>query len=172
MFDTETGMTERRMRPTDALRAAWRRFRDPRRGSAGNVTIELAFLMTFLLTLVLGAYDFGRLAIEQSTVTNAARAGSQWAVLAQANASDSAGIIQAARDEADDVNNELTVTPRSFCRCAGSSAEVACSSNCADGQYAPLYVQVTVQDTLDLMFTYPGIDDIQSLSSISTMRVR
>ena len=172
MFDREADMTERRMRLTDPLRAAWRRFRDPRRGSAGNVTIELALLATFLLTLVLGAYDFGRLAIEQSTVTNAARAGAQWAVLAQANASDSAGIVQAARDEADDVSNELTITPRSFCRCAGSSSEVACTANCADGVYAPRYVQVTVQDTLDLMFTYPGIDDIQSLSSVSTMRVR
>lgn len=172
MFDAETGMTERRMGRKDAFRAVWRRFRDPRRGTGGNVTIEMAFLMTFLLTLVLGAYDFGRLALEQATVTNAARAGAQWAVLAQANASDSTGITQAARDEADDVNNELNITPRSFCRCSGSSTEVACTSNCADGQYAPRYVQVTVQDTLDLLFTYPGIDDIQSLSSVSTMRVR
>ena len=41
----------------------------------GNVSIEMAFLVTFLLVLVMGAYDFGRLAMEQSTVTQAARAG-------------------------------------------------------------------------------------------------
>jgi Flp pilus assembly protein TadG len=169
MSDMKTSTAAHR---TIGLRAAWRRFLDPRRGSAGNVTIELAFLMTFLLTLVLGAYDFGRLALWQSTVTNSARAGAQYAVLAQANASDTSGIIQAARDEADDTEAELTITANTFCRCSGSSGTDSCTSNCADGQYAPRYVQVTVQDQLELMFDYPGIDAIQSLSSTSTMRVR
>ena len=77
--------------------------------SGGNVAIEMAFLMTFLIMLVLGAYDFGRWATEQATVTQAARAGTQWAVLDQANATDTDGMIQAARDEADDVNNELVI---------------------------------------------------------------
>ena len=74
--------------------------------------------------------------------------------------------------EADDTDNELTISTTSFCRCSGSSGTDSCSSNCADGQYAPRYVQVTVQDQLELLFDYPGVDAIQSLSSTSTMRVR
>lgn len=140
----------------------------------GNVSIEMAFLVTFLLVLVLGAYDFGRLAMEQAGVTQAARAGAQFAVLDQANAADTAGMIQAARDEAEDPNDELNITARNFCRCPGSSAEVDCSVNCADGQYAPLYVAVTVQDTLDMLFDYPGLPEANSytMTSTSTMRVR
>jgi hypothetical protein len=138
----------------------------------GNVSIEMAFLVTFLLVLVMGAYDFGRLAMEQSGVTQAARAGAQFAVLDQANAGDEAGIRQAAQDEAEDPN--LLVYPRQFCRCPGSAAEVGCGGNCPDGQYAPLYVEVRVVDTLDMLFDYPGLPEPSSytMTSTSTMRVR
>lgn len=138
----------------------------------GNVSIEMAFLVTFLLALILGAYDFGRLAFAQAGVTAAARAGAQYAVLDQANAADLAGMIQAARDEADDVNSELPITARSFCRCPGSNLELSCTGSCADGQYAALYVQITVEDQMELLFHYPGVSEVQSLSSTSTLRVR
>ncbi len=142
------------------------------RDRRGNVSIEMAFLVTFLLVLVMGAYDFGRLAMEQSGVTQAARAGAQFAVLDQANAADNDGMIQAARDEAE--NPTLDVFPRQFCRCPGSAAEVACGGTCADGQYAPLYVEVRVVDTLDMLFDYPGLPEPSSytMTSTSTMRVR
>ena len=35
--------------------------------TAGNVSVEFAILLTFLLTLVLGAYDFGRLVLSQAS---------------------------------------------------------------------------------------------------------
>ncbi len=142
------------------------------RDQRGNVSIEMAFLVTFLLVLVMGAYDFGRLAMEQAGVTQAARAGAQFAVLDQANAGDDAGIIQAARDEAEDPG--LQVAPDSFCRCPGSAAKDPTCAICPDGQYAPLYVQVTVTDTFDMLFDYPGLPEPSSytLTSTSTMRVR
>ena len=136
----------------------------------GNVTIEMAFLSIFLLTLVLAAYDFGRLALNQAGVTQAARAGAQYAVLDQANAADVAGMQQAARDEADDPS--LNVTARNFCRCPGTTVEVGCNTDCADGEYAPLFVEVTVQDQMQLLFNYPYVPKTQDMSSISTVRVR
>ncbi len=142
------------------------------RDRRGNVCIEMAFLVTFLLVLVMGAYDFGRLAMEQSTVIQAARAGAQFAVLDQANATDKDGMIQAAQDEAEDPT--LQVVPRPFCRCPGSATEDPDCNICPDGQYAPLYVEVTVTDTFDMLFDYPGLPgtDTYTLTSTSTMRVR
>ncbi len=142
------------------------------RDRRGNVSIEMAFLVTFLLVLVMGAYDFGRLAMEQSTVTQAARAGAQFAVLDQSNATNTAGMEQAAKDEAEDPG--LDVQADNFCRCPGSSAKVPCGNNCPDGQYAPLYVEVTVNETIDMLFDYPGLPEQGSytLTSTSTMRVR
>ncbi len=144
------------------------------RDRRGNVSIEMAFLVTFLLVLVMGAYDFGRLAMEQSGVTQAARAGAQFAVLDQDNAADNDGMIQAARDEAEDPG--LQVNPDSFCRCPGTTAKdpLCAIAICPDGQYAPLYVEVTVTDTLDMLFDYPGLPEPSSytMTSTSTMRVR
>ncbi len=142
------------------------------RDRRGTVTIEMAVLVTFLLVLVMGAYDFGRLAMEQAGVTQAARAGAQFAVLDQANAADIDGMRQAARAEAEDPT--LEVYPRSFCRCPGSSTEDPSCGICPDGQYAPLYVEVRVVDTLDLLFDYPGLPEANSytMTSTSTMRVR
>ena len=83
------------------------------RDRGGNVTIEMAFLITFLLVLVMGAYDFGRLAMEQAGVTQAARAGAQFAVLDQANATDTDGMKQAAKDEAEDPTCHVGTEQRS-----------------------------------------------------------
>jgi hypothetical protein len=52
-----------------------------------------------------------------------------------------------------------------------------CSTNpiCPpEGQYAPVYVEVTVTDTFDMLFDYPGLPgtDTYTLTSTSTMRVR
>ncbi len=138
----------------------------------GNVSIEMAFLITFLLVLVMGAYDFGRLAMEQSTVTQAARAGAQFAVLDQANAQDKTGMENAAKEEAEDPT--LDAKADWFCRCPGTTAKDQTCAVCADGSYAPLYVEVTVTDTIDMLFDYPGLPEKGSytLSSTSTMRVR
>ena len=170
--DREDRMITECHRSIRASRLCARALRSLLRDRRGNVTIEMAFLLTFLLILVMGAYDFGRLAIAQSGVTQAARAGAQFAVLDQANATDTAGMIQAARDEAEDPT--LNVTARNFCRCPDSNAEVNCAVNCPDGEYAPLYVEVSVQDTLDMVFDYPGLPQARTynLSSTSVMRVR
>ena len=138
----------------------------------GNVSIEMAFLVTFLLVLVMGAYDFGRLAMEQSGVTQAARAGAQYAVLDQANATDIDGMRQAAREEAEDPT--LEVYPDWFCRCPGGAKTPDCTTNCADGNFPPMYVEVYVEDSLDMLFDYPGLPgtDTYTMTSTSTMRVR
>jgi hypothetical protein len=132
----------------------------------------MAFLMTFLIMLVLGAYDFGRWATEQAGITQAARAGTQYAVLDQANATDTAGMEKAARDEADDVNNELDINATWYCQCPNEAPTQICGPDCDDGQYSPIYVQVTVQDDFELLFGFPGLSQTQPMSSTSTMRVR
>ena len=141
------------------------------RDRRGNVSIEMAFLVTFLLVLVMGAYDFGRLAMEQAGVTQAARAGAQFAVLDQANAINTTAMEDAAKAEAEDPN--LNVTADWFCLCPGTTKDKVCNT-CADGSYAPVYVQVTVNDSLDMLFDYPGLPEPSSytLTSTSTMRVR
>ena len=46
------------------------------------------------------------------------------------------------------------------------------TAECLDGEDSPLCVRVAVQDQAIMLFHYPGVPDIQTLSSASTMPVR
>ena len=79
--------------------------------------------------------------------------------------------VQRARDDALDSSNTLDVAARQFYRCP-NGVEVGGASLCADGAYPPPYVEVTVADTLDLLFDYPGVPESMTLAAASQMRVR
>ena len=80
------------------------------------------------------------------------------------------------REEAGDTTNELSVTPRYYCVCSGQTAEVACTSSppavCPPGNARPFnrYIEVDVQHSVDLLFTYPGVPDPLPLRATFTMQ--
>lgn len=144
-----------------------------RRCPRGNVAIEFGFMVPVFLLVVLAAAELGRLGIEWATVTNAAKAGAQYGVQDQSNAADIAGMIQAARDDAGDVNNLLTVAARQYCRCPGTTVETPCSDECvADTTFAPMYVEVTVSESLSAIYAYANLPASYAISVTSTSRVR
>ncbi len=139
---------------------------------AGNVTIEFGFVILFMVTLALGAYDFGNLGYQKIAVTNAARAGSQYGVQDMSTAEDSAGMIQAARNDINDTADELTISARNYYFCPGQGQVADESVLCNDGSFSYFYVQVTVEDEVDLLFPYPFVSSPQTVASTNTMRVR
>jgi Flp pilus assembly protein TadG len=150
-------------------RSATRRLRD----ESGAVSVELALVAIAFVALFVGAFDFGQLAKESLRVNGAARAGAQYALQGgQAAAADTSSVIKAAHDGGMDTTNDLNVTARNYCACAGSSGEVGCSTNCGDGKYALMYVEVKVDNDVALLFDYPGIASPQNVASTVTMRVR
>lgn len=146
--------------------------RSPRSGlladRGGSISVELALVLTVLLTLSLGAFDFGRVALEQLKVVNAARAGVQYAVQDPSAAADTDRIAAAVRRDA---GAELAVASRTFCSCPGQ-AETACGQPCPDGGAPPLYVEVGVTGEVALVFAYPGISSPVAVSGLSAMRLR
>ncbi len=141
------------------------------RGASGSVTIEFGFVIVLLVSLAIGAFDFGRMGYQKIAVTSAARAGVQYGVQDMVTASDTSGMIQAARDDIDDTQSSLAITARRYCDCPGQG-EVSCTVACNDGSYSLMYVEVTVPDQIDLLFPYPGITSPRAITSTSTMRVR
>ena len=137
----------------------------------GTSAVEFGFLAPILVMLLLGAYDFGRYGLSLMRVASAARAGVEYGMLDHSAANDIGGMTQNARDDAVDPNNELSIVARQFCRCPNGS-EVVCSTTCGDGEYAPLFVAVTVSDTVDLLFDYPGVPGSMAVATTSEMRVR
>ncbi len=138
--------------------------------TSGSITVELALLLTVLPLLALGAYDFGRYGVEQTTMVSAARAGTQAAMLSGALA-DPTPIIEAARTDASDLTGALNITVRQFCLCPGAE-EASCSVACTDNAYAPMYVEVSVSDSFQLLFQYPGLPQSLALGATSTLRIR
>lgn len=143
------------------------------RDETGAVAIELTLVSVAFVALFMGAYDFGQLAKESLRVNGAARAGAQYALQGgQAAAADTASVIKAAHDGGMDTTNDLNVTARNYCTCAGGSGEVGCTTNCGDGKYAPMYVEVKVDSDVTMLFDYPGIASPQNVAATVTMRVR
>jgi len=155
----------RRFWPSRNLLTRWRQ------AASGSTALEFALMAGLLVVLAVGAYDFGRLGIEKSRMTSAAQAGSRYGARDQGTADDVAGMVRAARDDAGDVDGSLSIAAGKSCRCP-DAGEVSCSTTCSDGAYPPMYVEVTVQGTLALLFDYPGIAPSFTLGSTSAMRVR
>lgn len=146
--------------------------RGPARSRRGNVAVEFGFLVPVLMLLTLGAVELGRLGTEWTRVKHAAQAGTQFGVQDQANAANAQGMVNAARFDADDTANELTISARRYCRCPGAAAEVQCSEKCADDNFSPMYVEVSVSQDLDALIPYFNLPVSYPIAAQNTGRVR
>ncbi len=142
------------------------------RNSAGNMTIEFGFVILFMVTLAVGAYDFGNLGYQKIAVTNAARAGSQYGVQDMSTAEDTDGMIQAARNDINDTANALDISAGNYYFCPGQGEVADESILCDDGTFSYFYVEVTVEDEIELMLPYPFVASPQVVASTNIMRVR
>jgi Flp pilus assembly protein TadG len=133
----------------------------------GSAAIELAIAIPSLMLILLGTADFGRLYYEAVAVENAARCGTQFAVVSTANHSNFAGMQQAALNELQGLSGG-TATAVHLCRCSWSQ-ENDCSSNCGSKR---TYVQVTVRKTFNTLVPYPGIPSPVQLRAVSIMRIK
>ncbi len=144
------------------------------RHRAGNVTIEFGFVVLFMATLAVGAYDFGNLGYQKIAITNAARAGSQYGVQDMATAQDLAGMVQAARNDINDTANALDIDAANYYFCPNQTPNVVADASvlCDDGSFSYFYVEVTVEHQIELLFPYPYVTSPQTIASTNTMRVR
>ncbi len=142
------------------------------RDNAGNITIEFGFVILFLVTLGIGAYDFGNLGYQKIAVTNAARAGSQYGVQDMSTAANFAGMVQAARNDINDTADALDINADNYYFCPGQGEVADESVLCDDNSFSYLYVEVTVQNDVELLFPYPFVSSPQTVASTNTMRVR
>ena len=141
------------------------------RQRAGNVTIEFGFVILFMVTLGVGAYDFGNLGYQKIALTSAARAGAQYGAQDLVTAAHTDGMVQAARNDAADTGALLNITARQYCTCP-TQGEVSCNILCDDDSFSYMYVEITAEDQIELLFPYPYVTSPQSVASTNTMRVR
>ena len=77
--------------------------------SKGQDLVEYALLLPFMLMLIMGIFDLGRVTFLYSTITNISREGARYGVVHQC---DDAGVIAAAKDKAIGIDpNDLIIPP-------------------------------------------------------------
>ena len=151
--------------------------RNPR-GAAGAAFVELAVSLPVLVVIVIGTADLGRVFYYTMELTNAARAGAQYAAYNSALATQTAGITAAARNASPNIGS-FTVslaTPPNVCRCVADDGSafggsVACNSVCPIGQHMFETVTVTVTRPFTTISRFPGIPNTFTLTRTATMRV-
>lgn len=86
------------------------------RSVSGAAIVELAVVAPLLLLMVLGVADFGRVLYTSIILSHAARAGAQYGAQTNGTTGDSAGIREAAIQEAQDIG-PIDVTSQQVCEC-------------------------------------------------------
>jgi Flp pilus assembly protein TadG len=141
-----------------------------RRSEAGTQMVEMALISPLLVLLALGVADFARVAYAAITLSNAARAGGQYGVQSNAKAMDSAGIQQAARNDAGDVPG-IGVTSAMSCACPSAGA-ISCTATCPANAAPEVYVTVTTTMTFRTIARYPFIPNVVPMTRQAVMRVQ
>jgi Flp pilus assembly protein TadG len=140
----------------------------------GSALIEMALITPVLLLLVLGAGDFARVMYTSIVLANAARAGAAYGMQSVGDAADEAGIEQAARDEAQNID-PIGVDVEMECECQDLPGTlVSCvATTCPDDYGEPrVFTQVTTTITFQTIVAYPVIPNTVELSRTARVRVQ
>lgn len=134
----------------------------------GSSLVELALTAPFLLLLLFGAIDIGRVYYLSMEVVGAAHAGAEYAV---GNPTDTAGIQAAAAADAPNVPGLTTGTPTYGCECSdGTSYSANCGTTPTCLNNVVYRVSVTATATYQTWFPWPGIPKSFTLSNSASMR--
>ncbi|MDX1400479.1 MAG: TadE/TadG family type IV pilus assembly protein [Kiloniellales bacterium] len=158
------------------------------RRDEGSIVVEFAFIVTILSVILVGALDFGLAYTREMQMSNAVRAGTQFALArhpdigADASASASLVSIGNIKDQvavaapfADDPDNQISVTMTCDCRDSGNNPiTISCidESQVAAQDCALLesqFLTISMSVPYELMLTWPGFQDQLTLSSEHTV---
>jgi Flp pilus assembly protein TadG len=140
-------------------------------GDAGIAAVELALATPMLVLLMVGGFDFGRAIYEEYRLEAAAQAGVQYATASSANLSNSSGVIAAARADASDTANNLTITSGQ-CTCPTGTTLCSTGSTCTGSTVSGTYQKVTVSESYSTIMTYGFVSNPFTLKAHATVRVQ
>jgi Flp pilus assembly protein TadG len=127
--------------------------------TTGSALIELALTLPIFLFFLVGITDFGRYVYSAIEVCDAAHAAAQYGAQNHVTASDNAGMVLAAANDAPDVSG-MTTTPTHFCACSNAtSTTVSCTASCTTGNRMIEFVQVNTSATIPPIAKYPGLSE-------------
>ena len=127
------------------------------RSSKGVATIEFGVVVSMLCTLVLGLIDFGVGIWTQMQVTNAARAGAQYAMM---NPFDATSIQNAVTNATSLAGVSALPVPKTGYGCPDMAAGIVSAANgsaCTAGGAAQCFTTIYAQASYSTIFPWPAI---------------
>jgi Flp pilus assembly protein TadG len=138
------------------------------RREAGSALIEFGLAFPVLMLVLVGTADFGRIFYTYITVANAAHTGAEYGAASAPKTNDTAGINQAALNDATDLTG-VTITSTPFCQCSNGSPVNCATSSCSPLRY---YVSVTAAKTFHTLIPYPGIPSSSNVTAVAVIRAQ
>jgi Flp pilus assembly protein TadG len=130
-------------------------------GDAGQALVETALIFPILVSLLIGAAEFARLAYAAIEVANAAKAGVQYGAQSGAMASDTNGIATAASSDAANLTG-LTTTSSYTCMCSDGTASTCTNTDCANSHIEQT-LTVNTQASINPLIHLPGLPTTYTL---------
>ncbi|WP_374764137.1 TadE/TadG family type IV pilus assembly protein [Yunchengibacter salinarum] len=145
----------------------------------GSVAVETALVTTVLLVMAVGALDFGLAFSRRMALSEAVRAGADYAVMAPPMGGDMAPVVAATRQAAPDGAGAETraVDVALFCTCPGEAGRHDCiigagaTPTCAAGTLRNVYVRVSATESHPLLVGLPGLPERVALGAETVRRI-
>jgi Flp pilus assembly protein TadG len=137
------------------------------RSESGTSMVEFALVLPVFMFLLIGMIETGRYVRMAILASHAARAAVQYGAQSTFTAIDTAGMINAATQDGQNLPN-WTVRPTHFCTNNGAVATCPTGEPSSTTAY---YVQVVVTGTFTSLLNYPGIQNSELITSTAVMRV-
>lgn len=128
---------------------------DKEENESGQALVETALSIMLLITLFLGAAQFGTAVYQSIEVTDAARAGVNYGSQSDLNAADTTGISTIASADAPDLTGLVTNSSVS-CICSDGTASTCASGDCSSSHIERI-LTVNTHAPFAPMVQIPGI---------------
>lgn len=137
------------------------------RSTSGQSLVETALVFPILVTFLVGSADLARVARAAISVSNAAKAGAQYAVRSGYTAQDTTGISAAASAEAP--NMTITTTSSISCVCSDGTSSSCGNTDCTNSHIVEK-VTVTTSATVTPLIHLPHVPQTFTLTGKAVQR--
>ena len=149
-----------------------------RKSELGSISVETALISTVLLSIGIGAVDFGMGLERKMDMANAIRAGMQYALVRKPVQGDTSAIEDAVMTALvpGTSSSGTVLTSQMACNCPdGTTMDCLGSSDqdlhCSDGSQRSAYLVLTLKEDYGLMWTYPVIGQTLTITETASVRL-
>lgn len=140
------------------------------RCAAGAVVIETAIAAPILALLALGTFDLSKIVARQMELQSCAHQAEELALASNWGANNDVNVIATILAESFDLRDDQIDVAKRY-RCQADGPLIEDSAACGEDVQASAYVQITLRDTYQPLWTQFGIGSAHSFDLVRLVRL-